>query len=303
MFGFPTESCSPSDRNRHGRVLTADPAGSGTNWYAYVGGDPINRNDPRGLFASAGGGQNDPEPFCLVYPEHQACAPWPVNYSPSPGGKTYTTPPPTSGDSGIPIVNGTVPIVTSTFLPYEVCPDDPLSGSCVLIGTAPIDDSQSPLAKISDTLIELAQEIANMPLPPISISGTSFASPMEVCPVCVAGIGVGVTFFPPSGATIGSITLADITNASNWGFTPINVEIGFAAPGTLSAASLTVWNTTSPDKARSVICGLTYYFVPVLVDQNVSVTWATSGGNVLSGTTLTSRGPSLTIGGGYTSCP
>ena len=32
-----------------GRFLTADPAGSGMNWYAYVGGDPVNFNDPEGL--------------------------------------------------------------------------------------------------------------------------------------------------------------------------------------------------------------------------------------------------------------
>jgi len=32
-----------------GRFLTADPAGQGTNWYAYVGGDPVNFADPQGL--------------------------------------------------------------------------------------------------------------------------------------------------------------------------------------------------------------------------------------------------------------
>ncbi len=32
-----------------GRFMTADPAGSGLNWYAYVGGDPVNNADPSGL--------------------------------------------------------------------------------------------------------------------------------------------------------------------------------------------------------------------------------------------------------------
>ena len=32
-----------------GRFMTADPAGSGLNWYAYVGGDPVNYADPSGL--------------------------------------------------------------------------------------------------------------------------------------------------------------------------------------------------------------------------------------------------------------
>ena len=32
-----------------GRFMTADPAGDGLNWYAYVGGDPVNGSDPREL--------------------------------------------------------------------------------------------------------------------------------------------------------------------------------------------------------------------------------------------------------------
>ena len=32
-----------------GRFMTADPAGSGLNWYGYVGGDPVNYSDPLGL--------------------------------------------------------------------------------------------------------------------------------------------------------------------------------------------------------------------------------------------------------------
>ena len=32
-----------------GRFMTADPAGSGLNWYAYTGGDPVNNADPSGL--------------------------------------------------------------------------------------------------------------------------------------------------------------------------------------------------------------------------------------------------------------
>jgi RHS repeat-associated protein len=32
-----------------GRFTTPDPAGRGLNWYAYVGGDPINNSDPSGL--------------------------------------------------------------------------------------------------------------------------------------------------------------------------------------------------------------------------------------------------------------
>jgi RHS repeat-associated protein len=34
-----------------GRFLTPDPAGSGPNWYAYVGGDPMNSVDPSGLLS------------------------------------------------------------------------------------------------------------------------------------------------------------------------------------------------------------------------------------------------------------
>ncbi len=34
----------------YGRFTSADPAGSGSNWYAYAGGDPINNSDPTGLF-------------------------------------------------------------------------------------------------------------------------------------------------------------------------------------------------------------------------------------------------------------
>lgn len=36
-----------------GRFLTADPAGSGTNWYAYVEGNPVNKNDASGLVSCA----------------------------------------------------------------------------------------------------------------------------------------------------------------------------------------------------------------------------------------------------------
>lgn len=36
-----------------GRFLTVDPAESGSNWYAYVEGDPINKNDPSGLVSCA----------------------------------------------------------------------------------------------------------------------------------------------------------------------------------------------------------------------------------------------------------
>jgi RHS repeat-associated protein len=32
-----------------GRFLTPDPAGDGSNWYAYAGGDPVNNIDPSGL--------------------------------------------------------------------------------------------------------------------------------------------------------------------------------------------------------------------------------------------------------------
>ena len=32
-----------------GRFFTPDPAASGLNWYAYVGGDPVNGSDPSGL--------------------------------------------------------------------------------------------------------------------------------------------------------------------------------------------------------------------------------------------------------------
>ena len=35
----------------HGRFLTPDPAGSGSNFYAYAGGDPVNNSDPSGLYA------------------------------------------------------------------------------------------------------------------------------------------------------------------------------------------------------------------------------------------------------------
>ena len=36
-----------------GRFMTADPAGSGLNWYAYTGGDPVNNADPSGLNCEA----------------------------------------------------------------------------------------------------------------------------------------------------------------------------------------------------------------------------------------------------------
>jgi RHS repeat-associated protein len=38
--------------NTSGRFVTPDPAGDGSNWYAYAGGDPANSNDPSGLAAA-----------------------------------------------------------------------------------------------------------------------------------------------------------------------------------------------------------------------------------------------------------
>ena len=35
--------------SRTGRFISQDPAGSGNNWYAYVGNDPVNGSDPLGL--------------------------------------------------------------------------------------------------------------------------------------------------------------------------------------------------------------------------------------------------------------
>ena len=35
--------------NTSGRFVTPDPAGDGSNWYAYAGGDPVNSADPSGL--------------------------------------------------------------------------------------------------------------------------------------------------------------------------------------------------------------------------------------------------------------
>jgi len=46
-----------------GRFMTADPAGDGGNWYAYVGGDPVNGSDPSGLIeCRAPVYSNAPEP-------------------------------------------------------------------------------------------------------------------------------------------------------------------------------------------------------------------------------------------------
>ena len=38
--------------NTSGRFVTPDPAGDGSNWYAYAGGDPANSGDPTGLWAT-----------------------------------------------------------------------------------------------------------------------------------------------------------------------------------------------------------------------------------------------------------
>jgi RHS repeat-associated protein len=38
--------------NTSGRFVTPDPAGDGSNWYAYAGGDPANSGDPTGLYAT-----------------------------------------------------------------------------------------------------------------------------------------------------------------------------------------------------------------------------------------------------------
>jgi RHS repeat-associated protein len=50
-----------------GRFLTADPAGSGSNWYAYAGGDPINNADSSGLSTlySDGGCVQTPPGVCF----------------------------------------------------------------------------------------------------------------------------------------------------------------------------------------------------------------------------------------------
>ena len=37
-----------------GRFLTQDPAGEGTNWYAYCDNDPTTQSDPTGLFSQGG---------------------------------------------------------------------------------------------------------------------------------------------------------------------------------------------------------------------------------------------------------
>ena len=41
--------------SRMGRFISADPAGSGSNWYAYCGNDPMDGSDPTGLVDSGAG--------------------------------------------------------------------------------------------------------------------------------------------------------------------------------------------------------------------------------------------------------
>jgi len=55
-----------------GRFLTEDPARAGNNWYAYAGGDPVNRWDPSGLddIRYKEGTENDPNPVVQLMPEN-----------------------------------------------------------------------------------------------------------------------------------------------------------------------------------------------------------------------------------------
>jgi len=41
--------------SRTGRFISQDPAGSGDNWYAYAGNDPVDNTDPTGLVIAGGG--------------------------------------------------------------------------------------------------------------------------------------------------------------------------------------------------------------------------------------------------------
>jgi RHS repeat-associated protein len=58
-----------ADQRHHnpgtGRFITPDPAGDGSNWYAYAGGDPINNTDPTGL-CSINGVELGQNPLCSI---------------------------------------------------------------------------------------------------------------------------------------------------------------------------------------------------------------------------------------------
>jgi len=45
---------------RTGRFISQDPAGSGDNWYAYAGNNPVNETDPSGLVLEGSTPQNSP---------------------------------------------------------------------------------------------------------------------------------------------------------------------------------------------------------------------------------------------------
>lgn len=191
-----------------GRFLTADPAGSGINWYAYVGGDPVNSHDPSGL--------NSENELFACFNQN-----WFYNLGWCTGGGGGGTATGGGGGTGTPDRNfsgGSTPSVTSQLLTGTVC--DPGTLECVLLAPSGTNmDAPPDLSWIGSTCpvgqVRNALGTCDLPLGPAATQvlgqvgqttgalttatpyvafGGAAAAAGVLAPITVVAIGEGVSY-------------------------------------------------------------------------------------------------------------
>jgi hypothetical protein len=225
------------------------------------------------------------DPFCLSYPEHQSCAPLPVNYFPHPGGTVYVGPPPGGGGDTS---------MTNNSPPKTICHPD--SGECVTIGGSEADGLiADPLAALPDLLAAIsAQRAADYVVPAVSVS-LGFSIPfLPECPICTIGGSLSLTVIPPQNSTVSTFSFQNATIGVGG-----SLELGLGLPG--PSASVTAWANRSMNAVSGVLCEFTHFFT-LLPPGYIGATSATSAGNTITGLTVGTSAPSFTLGSGYTVC-
>jgi len=134
----------------NGRFLTPDPAGNGSNWYSYVGGDPINNVDPSGLCSPSDnppcysitvlGSGSDPgsliSAFCFGFAPVAWANPW--AYLTLGGSGQPGTQPGYGGGAGFPTggSSGTGPTQTGPYTSASSCEQLFGEGACPTVSTS-----------------------------------------------------------------------------------------------------------------------------------------------------------------------